>query len=182
MNGFKKVWYGMDKILFQLVSVLIVASLSALVVVATAQVLMRYFLKMPLRWSNEFCCFMLVYTVFLAASLALRYGEHVRLDITKFPFPRPLIRMMDAISVIAVYLFLGVYTYYGYRFTVANGSAVTEVMKWPYAVLYCVLPISGILMLIGETTSLLKKTDRKDNESLRGNGNDAGSETKGVRA
>lgn len=161
MKGFKKGWYTLDNMVFKLTRLVIFAATTAMIGVATAQVLMRYFLSLPLRWGNEFCCFMLVYDVFLGAALALRTGEHVRLDLSNTALPNMLLKVLDRISILAVYVFIAIYFYFGIQFAASNGNSVTEVMKWPYYSLYCILPVSAVLMLIGQTTSLLKRTDKE---------------------
>ena len=162
MSGFKKAWYAMDSVLFKIVWFIIFVTMTAMTLVATANVLTRYVFSMPMRWSNEFCCFMLVYDVFLGAAMGLRKAEHVRLDVDKLPFPKAVLTALNCISTVAIYVFLLIFLVYGYQFMAANGGKVTEVMKWPYYVLYCILPISAVLMLIGQTTVLLKKTDKEE--------------------
>ena len=161
MNGFKRAWYAIDSILFKITWFVIFATMSAMVIIATINVFTRYVFSMPMRWSNEFCCFMLVYDVFLGAAIGLRNTEHVRLDVDKLPLPKGVLHLLHVISTVAIYVFLFIYLKYGYQFMMANGSKVTEVMKWPYYALYCILPLSGILMLFGQTTVLLKKTDKE---------------------
>ena len=162
MDGLKKAWYAVDTVLFKLVWIVIFLTMSAMVIVATINVFTRYVFSMPMRWSNEFCCFMLVYDVFLGAAIGIRNAEHVRLDVDKLPLSKGILTLLNVIATVAVYVFLFVFLIYGTRFMIMNGAKVTEVMKWPYYVLYCILPISGILMLIGQTTVLLKKTDKKE--------------------
>ena len=152
----------MDAALFKLVWFIIFVTMTAMTLVATANVLTRYVLSMPMRWSNEFCCFMLVYDVFLGAAMGLRNAEHVRLDVDKLPLSKGVLTVLNLISTVAIYIFLLIFLRFGWQFMMANGSKVTEVMKWPYYALYCILPISGILMLIGQTTVLLKKSDKKE--------------------
>lgn len=161
MTGFKKAWFTVDKFIFQIVRFVIFVCTVLMVVVSTMQVLMRYVLSMPIKWSNEFCCFMLVYDVFLGAALGLRQAGHVRLEIEKLPLPHWMMSLFHFLSTIAVYVFLIIYLIYGYQFAIKNGNTLTEVMKWPYITLYCILPISAVLMLWGQTSVLIENTERK---------------------
>ena len=160
MAAWKRGWFAADRLIFRIVKSIVFLCTVLMVVVSTMQVLMRYILSMPIKWGNEFCCFMLVYDVFLGAALGLREAGHVRLEIEKMNLPKPVMTLFHLISDVAVYILI--YLVYGYQFAVRNGSTLSEVMKWPYIALYGILPISGILMLWGQTSVLLEQSERKE--------------------
>jgi TRAP-type C4-dicarboxylate transport system permease small subunit len=162
MAAWKKGWFAADRLIFKAVKFVVFCCTVLMVVVSTMQVLMRYILSMPIKWGNEFCCFMLVYDVFLGAALGLREAGHVRLEIEKMKLPKAVMALFHLISDAAVYIFLIIYLVYGYQFAMKNGSTLSEVMKWPYITLYSILPISGILMLWGQTSVLLEQSERKE--------------------
>ena len=134
MAAWKRGWFAADRLIFRIVKSIVFLCTVLMVVVSTMQVLMRYILSMPIKWGNEFCCFMLVYDVFLGAALGLREAGHVRLEIEKMNLPKPVMTLFHLISDVAVYIFLLIYLVYGYQF--AKGKKLVVPKFWKYALAF----------------------------------------------
>ena len=97
---------------------------------------------------------MLIYSVFIGGAIALRQGEHVYLDISKIKMPGFLRTTFHVISHLAVYFFIIVTFYYGLQLSISNMGSLSEAMKFPYGYIY-------MMMFLGYTVNLLKKTDQE---------------------
>lgn len=161
MNVIKRGIYKLDAILYKLAQVVVLISVTVLVAAVAIQVFARYVLDRSPRWSTELSCFMLVYMVFWGASIALRDGQHVGLDITKFKLPEIYNKIFRTVSSISIYICIAVVFYFGSVITYHNIHSLSEAMKIPYSMLYVNLPIAGILMGVWYTAKLLRRTDKE---------------------
>lgn len=77
------------------------------------EVLLRYIFDYSIYWSHEAVIFLVIYSTFIGASIALRYNEHVGVDLVTFllgPRGKKVIKIVSAsllITYAAVFAALG---------------------------------------------------------------------------
>lgn len=165
MKAIKKTLLFLDKWLFKVASAIIFVAMLVLIVSVFLQVFTRYALRNPLFWTTEVSCFMLVYMIFLGASIALRRNEHVALDPNLVPVPPKVRSILDILSHIAVYAFILFLFYFGLSITIQNAGSLSEALKVSYAWLYGVLPVSCVLMFVGYTVRRFEKYGKEELEA-----------------
>lgn len=77
----------LKKILKNLDAIITSVTLLACVVLVNANVIMRYFFSMPIRWSEEVVTSLFVWTVFIGSAYAYRNHSHLGVDILIKMFP-----------------------------------------------------------------------------------------------
>lgn len=90
--------------------VLMVSLLSAIVVVMTYQIIRRYFFNSSLTWSEEFCRYCFIWTMFIGFSYSIRYAKDLRVD--------AVVRMLpwNVQHILNIFVLLACLTLTGYLF------------------------------------------------------------------
>ncbi|WP_180898138.1 TRAP transporter small permease [Martelella soudanensis] len=82
--------------------ILVIASAAAMVVVVSAQVVMRYVFNSSFDWADEISRLAFVATIFIAIPLGIREGSHVSIDMLVSRLPatsrRNLARLMSLVA------------------------------------------------------------------------------------
>ncbi len=90
---------------------LVITGAAAMVVIVSAQVVMRYVFNGSFDWADEFSRIAFVWTMFLAIPLGIRDGTHVGIDllVTRFPasLRRLLARIMSALAALMMIVVFG---------------------------------------------------------------------------
>ena len=135
-------------VLRQCTETVVMVLMAVLVVVVVASVVFRYVLLSPLAWSEEVGRYLMIWTGFLAASIAVQQGMHVGIDFVVQwirPATAALLRRL-ARGLTAVFLLI--VTIYGFVLVTSlwdQWSPVLEIrMTWPYLA----IPVGSLLMLV----------------------------------
>ena len=84
--------------------VVVVVTMAAMVVVVTAQVLLRYGFNTSLDWGEDMARLLFVWTMFLAIPLGVKDGAHIGIELLVRRFPlapqRALTRFMAALAAV----------------------------------------------------------------------------------
>lgn len=119
----------------------------ALVAVILLQVIVRYVIKIPLVWTEEFVRFTLVWLVLLSSALVMDRGEHIEIDLLDRYLPPALRRWRAAIVALLSAVFLLVLARQGFTF-MQRGFAVSPAMRLPLRWVYAAIPVGAVLMLV----------------------------------
>jgi len=155
--------------------------LTALFLVMTAvgfiQVICRYFLQLPLSWSEELVRYLFVWITFLGAGVATAQNLHIEIDVLstilaqKPPKRRERIdRTFRIISAFLLLIFLGYYAYLAGDFLwkihgLKQTSTAMEVnMLWPMSAVL----VGGLLMLFHYLARIIR--DLKANSDVDAGG------------
>ena len=140
----------------------LVVLLSAMTVTVVWQVLSRLLAKVsvsyglplliePSRWTEEMASFQLGWLALLGAAYALRKHEHLGFDYVYLKMSAGTQRRMELLVRALVVLFaLAVLVYGGTRLVLMTIQLhqTTAGLQWPMAVIYSVIPVSGLLMAL----------------------------------
>lgn len=113
-----------------------------------AQIVCRYILNDPLVWSEELARIAFVWVATLAWSLGSRHRSHIAVTMFVDALPlRP--RLILAILVqMAVVLFCALLVVHGWTLTGRNLDLPTVTLDVPYAVVYAVVPLGGLIVAL----------------------------------
>ena len=103
----------------------------------------------PSRWTEEMASFQLGWLALLGAAYALRKHEHLGFDYIYLKMSGGARRRTELLVRVLVVLFaLVVLVYGGMRlvFMTIQLRQTTAGLQWPMAVIYTVIPLSGLLM------------------------------------
>lgn len=132
-----------------------------LILLVALNVILRYVFQTPLFAVTELANYLLVYLVFLGASVALYQNEHVYIEIGNFKMPYRLRQAMQKIGIILNCIFIVVLVVYGMELAIMNRSSFTGVLAIPMGIVYAVIPVSGIMMVIQYSDLLLNDREQE---------------------
>ncbi|HSB61177.1 MAG TPA: TRAP transporter small permease subunit, partial [Vicinamibacteria bacterium] len=113
----------------------------------------------PSRWTEELAGFQLAWLALLGAAYALRRGEHLGLDVLHQRLSPAARRRADvAVSALVALFSLGVLGYGGLRLVLMTTELHqrTPALGWPMAVIYSVVPVTGVILGLFAGETLLK--------------------------
>ncbi|PUU87508.1 MULTISPECIES: TRAP transporter small permease [Halanaerobium] len=139
----------------KVIKYLIITFLTLMVVLVFMQVIFRFVLNNPLQWSEELSRFLFVWISFLGASLALKQGQHLGIDVFLKLFPRKLSKFFIFLSYIFILIFLVGISYKGVgvlNIVSRQRSASLRIpMIYPYSGVFI-----GLFLMIINTINILK--------------------------
>lgn len=121
---------------------------AAFTLLVSLSVVLRYGFGRGLDWSEELGRYLMIWMGFLGASLALRNGAHVGVEMVREALPRPLRRIVILAGSLITFSFFVMVAYQGIRLigmVWPQESLVLPIsMFWPYLA----IPIGMLLMIV----------------------------------
>lgn len=156
VNGYKE----FSRISNALVRLLCIAFFGLMVVDVVASVVMRYILVKPMVWGEQLAVYCMIWVAFLSASIALRRGAHMGLDLVVKAVPARIATWIIALAHLLIIVFLVLLIYWGFVHAHAVRFQRSPVlfnisMFWPYLA----LPVGGVFMLIQEFGVILNRVE-----------------------
>ena len=112
------------------------------------QVAFRFVLHMPLAWTEESSRYLMIYVVYLGASVGLYRGTHLGFSFILERVNKRLVTLMSLFTFSGMLAFCIYLIYYGLIIVTRNTYQVTPALQIPMWCVYAVLPLSGTLCAI----------------------------------
>ncbi|MDR0561721.1 MAG: TRAP transporter small permease [Spirochaetaceae bacterium] len=134
-------------------------ALSVLILYTFFGVIMRYFIKRPILWGEEFQLFCIIIVIFFGAGAGFRTGSHVAIDILVDFFPK---RAQKVIALGVYCIGMGVIVYFCIQSAVFVRQMfvtkrTTDILNIPYYLTYSAFPIGCGLIMINYTLATYLK-------------------------
>ena len=142
-----KFFSQMSDLAFQIGKWLLVTTMFGISFFVLLQVFFRYVLNHALLWPEELSRWLLVWTGYLGAGVALKRHEHVALTVFVTKFPPKLARVTLFLGRLLFLIFILYFTYFGWTNMVRSNQyswAIMVSFKW----VMTSVPVCGLLMLI----------------------------------
>ena len=135
----------------------LVAVVSAQILLIFATVVFRYALNRPLSWSDELATFLLVYITFFGCFIAANNNKLVKIEFvvnTMGPFKK----LAQVLAKLVSLALIGVICFYGYKllFSPIIQNQRSPAMRLPMSVFFWVTPVMMMLLFLSETLSLVR--------------------------
>lgn len=152
----KNIFSRFGSIYNKLEETILVSSLVLNVLLVLSQVVMRTIFRHSLTWSEELSRYIFIWQIWLGASVALKYHEHLRVTVI-FTFLES-VRVQAFIRLLADiiwFLFCAYMVVNGIQllFSMASRNAISSGLQMPLVYVYLVFPLSSFLIcvrLLGE--------------------------------
>ncbi len=135
----------------------ILALMVAIMVIACCyQVVTRFILNDPSKYTEEFLRYMLIWLTMLGAPYAYGGGKHLSIDLLVMNFSekgKNLVRVF--VEVVVLILSLAVFVFGGIAVTINAGGQISAAMQLPMECYYACIPVGGVLMAIYSVDRLL---------------------------
>ena len=139
-----------DSLLGWLETTFIGAALAFASALLFVNVVLRYVFLAPISWAEELSLYLLVWIVFVGASVAVRTRGHVAIDLLpRMLSPDNRKRLALLVGMLNL-VFLAVFFYFSAAHTlrVAAGGQVTPIMLAPMWLTYLAMPVGSALMFL----------------------------------
>ncbi len=121
----------------------------AMVVIVAANVFLRYVFNSGIFWSEEVALVLFVWFVFISLGLGVKQKLNITINLlNKDKIPRWLNTSLDIFTELLVIFVGGVFLIYGGRLVGFTMSSILPATKWPAAMLYILVPFSGVTMIL----------------------------------
>ncbi len=140
----------MKKILKNFEEYLLVSSLAVLVFLVFLQVVMRYFFRESLTWSEEIARFVFLWMVWLGAGLATKYDAHLKIGIFIDKMGPTLRKKVDFVATLIWISFSAFLFWKGGELTLVliHRHQLSPVLEIPMALAYAAVPMGAGIMLL----------------------------------
>ena len=125
-----------------------VPAVVVIVVTVFVNVVGRYFLHAPLRWSDEVAQYLFVWLSYLGALVALVRGRHYSVSNLVDALPRRLRLAMQVFSDLLVIAMLGVLVWFGWALVDRLSFQTSTALRLPIYYVYSALPLTSLLMAL----------------------------------
>ncbi|MFC2990550.1 MAG: TRAP transporter small permease [Halomonas sp.] len=141
---------ALNKVVDLLESVAMVAFMSIATIITTIQVVYRYGFNGSLFWAEEVVIYSIICMSFVGASMGVRHGAHISVDVLNAFVPPAINRWLHIIAAVLGIAFAGFLTYYGFDlyFNTLGRGQLTAALRLPMAWFYLPIGISGILLIL----------------------------------
>ena len=133
----------------RLENVAMVAFMSIATVITAVQVVYRYGFNSSFYWAEEVVIYSIICMSFVGASMGVRHGTHISVDILNAIVSPAINRYLHIIAAILGLVFAGFMIYFGFQlfFNTLNRGQLTAALRLPMAWFYLPIGVSGILLV-----------------------------------
>ena len=133
---------------YRLLSVLLGASVSILILPVTVQMISRFTGLIPAWiWTEEMARFLFIWMVMLGAMIGVRDATHFECDVWPQLKPRPD-ALLRIVSNLFVLVFALVFVWYGIKFVQFGWSQQSELAELPMTWIFIAWPLTGATWLL----------------------------------
>ena len=136
---------------------LVLAVMVGVMVVACCyQVVTRFILNDPSKYTEEFLRYALIWLTMLGAPYAYGAGKHLSIDLLVMNFStrgKNIVRVF--VELVVLVLSLAVFVFGGIAVTLNAGGQISAAMQLPMECYYACIPVGGVLMAIYSVDRLL---------------------------
>ena len=125
-----------------------------------AQIIGRYFFNYSIAWSEETATFAQVWLILLGAGIAMRFNQHVGVDVLIRKAPLPVQRLCNGAGLLLGLWFLGVVVVGSLSMLSIGFMIKSPALQIPMAVPYMALPVGfGYFLIEFAVTTLPRVID-----------------------
>ncbi len=142
---------------------LLILSLIAMLFLVMAQVIMRYVLRSPLRWSEEMARFCFVWMTFLGAGLLAKHSQHMTITFFADRTPPSVQWALAVLNEMLVSLLSVIALVKGTRILQVSWVMLTPALRFPMFFFYVAAPV-GLAIIVAYSVRnicLLLAPDRR---------------------
>jgi len=140
----------------------VVCVFTSMIIISFLQVFFRYVLNRPLFASEEIARLFAVWLTFLGSSLAIRYREHISVDILYVRVPSKVQGVFNLLSNIFLFIFHLFLVVEGAKLSYIFRGFESHALRFSMSFFFSALPIAALLILI-----FLVQSIREDIKGLR---------------
>ena len=167
MVGLLKIVYRLSDWVFRIEKVLAVIFGATILISLSAGVIYRYFLKVPLLWSDEMAIFCLAWITFIGGSMGIKQNASPSITMLTDLLKGKVKKVVLIVGFLILVAFLGYVLYLSINWLSSPNILVqkSNSMQMPKIWSYLCIPISFAFMLIHSLELLVKGLSSSDGEA-----------------
>jgi len=91
---------------------ILITTYTAMLIIASAQVFFRYVINLSISWSQDLLTYMLIWSVFIGISLAVKKRKHIKVELAFVIVSKKTQFYLKVLSNIIFMIFCGVFSYF----------------------------------------------------------------------
>ncbi|GHA88003.1 TRAP transporter small permease [Modicisalibacter luteus] len=141
---------ALNKLIDRLENVAMVAFMSIATTVTAFQVVYRYGFNNSLSWAEEVVIYSIVCMSFVGASMGVRHGVHISVDVLNALVPPAVNRWLHITSAVLGIAFAIALAYLGFKLfsSTLDRGMLSPALRMPMAWVYFPIGLSGVLLII----------------------------------
>lgn len=141
MGAFKKILNNFEEYISSVL-------LGLMVVLIFMQIVFRFILNLPLRWTEEAARYAMILLIYLSACAGVKKEKHIRIEAIHNALPRKAALVYWIISNVIWFAFNAAMTVYGLKMAwhIYSTGQVSPVLHLPMGLLYMVIPFCFTIM------------------------------------
>ncbi len=148
------------RVLFKVLEWFAMTCMVILTVIVFIDVILRYVFKQGFSWTQEVATLMLVWFSLIGMAIGVLEKIHISIEMFTAKLPAKAIGVLESIDHILIAVFGGAMIYYGIIIMNMTKLSTMPATKLPSAVLYIILPLSGILVLLNAVLVAAKRNGK----------------------
>jgi len=138
--------------------------LSFVIILVVVNVFLRYLVGTIFNWGEELATLAFIFSVYIGASYCYREDRHIGIDMVYNLFPKPVQKVVDILTDIALIILNGSITYLGVVLAIQSKGKTSFILRIPYSYIDSCLVIGFGLMTIYGVLKLISRFQRVDQE------------------
>jgi TRAP-type C4-dicarboxylate transport system permease small subunit len=144
------------KLLDKVIGTMIAVIMAVMVLGCCWQVITRFILQDPSKYTEEFLRYALIWLTMLGTPFAYGRGKHLSIHLMTSSFqPKNMAITRIVIELIVIALSVGILIVGGIKVTTNSSGQISPAMMMPMEAYYICVPICGVLMVIYAVNRLL---------------------------
>ena len=146
--------------------------LGAMVLLIFLQIIFRFILNLPLRWTEETARYAMILLIYLSACSGVKKEKHIRIEAIHNALPQKAALVYWVISNIIWMLFNLVMIVYGINMAgyIYSTGQVSPVLHLPMGILYMVIPVCFTIMEIRIVQLVVARIKEETTKSIANDG------------
>lgn len=136
------------RVLFKALEWFAIICMVIMTIIVFTDVVLRYIFKQGFAWTQEIATLMLVWFSLIGMAIGVLEKIHISIEMFTAKLPEKAISVLETINHILIAVFGGAMVYYGLLIMNMTKMSTMPATKMPSAVLYVILPLSGVLVLL----------------------------------
>ena len=145
------------KVINSMTNVALVFFVGIMFTLVITQTLSRYIFKFPIFWAEELSRYLMIWSCFLGAALAIRDDEHVALTFLEGRIPKKIRVFIRIFLIIMIMFFLFIFMKNGFSLLSNQARQVSPGMRISMWIPFLALPVGGTLMFFEYLFKLLNQ-------------------------
>jgi len=151
----KAIIKGID-IVNKLVGYIVGLMLMVMSILVIVQIISRFVVDVPIHWTEELARYLMIYTVFFGAALALRHHKLIAVEVIAENI-KPKARKILKIAVMLITIvFMLILTVKGFEMMPIVGKQTSSAMGMPMSMAYMAIPVGAMLMIMNAIAVILE--------------------------